>query len=54
VEYAHDKITETHNFMQNMSQSELSRTRTTDTIISVCNQSYSLQVYILFNTQHRT
>jgi len=37
-----------------MSQSELSRTRTTVTIISAGNQSYSLQVHILFNTKLRT
>jgi len=35
--------------MQSMRQFELSRTRTTDTGISVCNHSYSPQVYFLFD-----
>jgi len=37
-----------------MLQFELSRTRTTDTGISVGNQSHSPQICILFNIQLRT
>jgi len=51
TKYAHDKVIETYQFMLNMNQSELSRTRNTDTVISVVNQSYRLQVYTLSNIQ---
>jgi len=51
TKYAHDNVTETYHFMFNMNQSELSRTRNTDTVISVTNKSYRPQVYSLFNIQ---
>jgi len=51
MRYVHDEVTETHHFMFNMNQSELSRTRNTDTVISVTNKSYRPQVYSLFNIQ---
>jgi len=51
TKYAHNKVIETYQFMLNMNQSELSRTRNTNTVISVVNQSYRPQVYILLSIQ---
>jgi len=41
MRYVHDKVTETHHFMFNMNQSELSQNRITDTRISIGNRSHS-------------
>jgi len=44
-------VTETYHFILYMNQFELSRTRNTDTVISMVNQSYRPQVPILLNIQ---